>query len=225
MRKIVINLRSREDRRAEMEAQLSRIGWQAEFFAAVRPEGANGFPSIGAHGCFLSHLSILRQAKENGFDSLVIMEDDLDFVDGFREKWEAALSQLLNAAAWSIFYPGNTLNMQGTGLKQLRPLEPMRCTHFMMFNSEAIGTIVSELEKILARPPGHPDGGPMHVDGAYSTIRAQNPELTTFCYSPTLGYQRASRTDIGENKIFDRIEFLRTPIRKLRKIKSFILKR
>jgi len=45
-----------------MQKELSRIGWRAEFFPAVRPETAQGFPWIGARGCFLSHLAVLKSA-------------------------------------------------------------------------------------------------------------------------------------------------------------------
>ena len=38
----------------------------------------------------------------------------------------------------------------------------------------------------------------MHVDGAYSTIRSQNPQLKTYAIAPVLGHQRPSRTDIRE---------------------------
>ena len=60
--KYVINLEDRTDRRAEMEQQLRRVGWQAAFVAAIRPVDAGDFPSVGARGCFLSHLATLKQA-------------------------------------------------------------------------------------------------------------------------------------------------------------------
>ena len=89
----------------------------------------------------------------------------------------------------------------------------------MVINGPAISTLIGGLEKILSRPAGHPRGGPMHLDGAYSTLRAQNHALATYAYFPALGYQRPSRTDVGNLKWFDRVGML-TPIvdiaRKLR---------
>ena len=61
------------------------------------------------------------------------------------------------------------------------------------------------LEELQQRPPGHPDGGPMHLDGAYSTFRAQNPDVVTLIASPNLGWQRSSRSDIYPNAWFDRV--------------------
>ena len=38
----------------------------------------------------------------------------------------------------------------------------------MLINAPAIGPLIAYLERMVARPAGHPEGGPMHVDGAYS---------------------------------------------------------
>ena len=71
--------------------------------------------------------------------------------------------------------------------------------------------LVDFLETVLRRPPGHPDGGPMHVDGAYCTFRNQNPEVITLVAHPNLGWQRRSRGDITP-RWFDRVPVLRTLI-------------
>ncbi|WP_063627841.1 glycosyltransferase family 25 protein [Bradyrhizobium sp. WSM3983] len=220
IRKVVINLETRRDRRAEMTRQLARVGWQADFFPAVRPIDAGGFESIGARGCFMSHLGILQQARDDGISRLMIMEDDLSFSKRFPDLWNKAYEQLLEQESWSIFYPAHTLDLTGDGLTPIKSATPIRCTHFMLFSGTALGPICAELEAILARPPGSPEGGPMHVDGAYSTIRAKHPELVTFCYAPSLGFQRPSRTDIGNQRLFDKISILQPLVRMGRHAKA-----
>jgi GR25 family glycosyltransferase involved in LPS biosynthesis len=74
----VINLEHRTDRRRAMEKELSKIGWNAEFFPAIRPAEAADFPSIGARGCFLSHLAVLRRASETEARRLILVEDDVN---------------------------------------------------------------------------------------------------------------------------------------------------
>jgi glycosyl transferase, family 25 len=61
----------------------------------------------------------------------------------------------------------------------------------------------------------------MHVDGAYSTIRQQNPNLNTYIFSPSLGRQRPSRSDIADLKLYDRIKTARPLMRKLRELRVF----
>lgn len=202
-----------------MEEELSRIGWNALFFPAIRPASAGGFSSIGAHGCFLSHLAVLKAARNSGAERVVILEDDVNFVQGFRKKWDAAIHRL-RGHQWSMFYPGHALDSLPEGFKLLDPKKIVPCTHFIMIEVNALPTLIEGLEKILRRPAGHPLGGPMHVDGAYSTIRAQNPQLDTYAVAPVLGYQRPSKTDIREARWFDRIEALEAIVSFGRKLKD-----
>jgi hypothetical protein len=216
----VINLKHRADRRAEMEKELSRVDWKAEFFPAIRPESAADFPSIGTRGCFLSHLEILKIARDANMDRLIILEDDVNFVPNFATLWRVAIS-LLKAEKWSMFYPGHVLRGLPPGLSRLAPCTGVLCTHFLMINGSAIPILIKGLETILSRRVGHPLGGPMHVDGAYSTIRRQNPSLETYAYWPVLGYQRPSRTDVGRLKWFDRVSMLAQIVHVGRKIKAY----
>jgi glycosyl transferase family 25 len=226
MRKVVINLASRRDRRREMERQLSTVNWQADFYDAIYPNDAGGFSSIGARGCFLSHLSVLRQARDDKVDMLMVLEDDLSFNKDFLDFWKHVEPSLLSQATLPcVIYLGHYLNLQGNGLVQLPPETAVLCTHFMVFTAPALSLIPDELEQILARPPGHADGGPMHVDGAYSTIRVRHPRLKTFAHAPALGFQRPSRTDIGERKFFDSIKVLRPLIGSTRAIKARIVQK
>lgn len=215
--KFVINLPDRNDRRVEMEQQLRRVGWQATFQHADRPTSADGFPSIGAHGCFKSHLATLKRGLAmNGH--VLIMEDDLDFTPGFSRAWNETYAKL-QETEWSIFYPGHTLDDLPDGLSVVSPSTGIVCAHFVLVNRSAVQTIIDGLETILSRSPGHPLGGPMHVDGAYSTIREQNSNLMTYAASPVLGKQRSSRSDIADLKFFDRIETLRPLMNRLRRFK------
>lgn len=213
---IVINLARRRDRRVETEHELARIGWSATFFPAIEPAEAGDFPSIGARGCFLSHLAVLKAARESAVARLIILEDDITFAPDFAIGWQSALLALASEP-WSIFYPGHPLDGLMPGLSLLSPDTVVRGTHFMVINGEAIPQLIAGLETILSRPAGHPLGSPMHVDGAYSTIRAQNPTLKTFAYFPTLGRQRPSRTDVGAPRWFDRIDAIGPIVRLLRK--------
>jgi glycosyl transferase, family 25 len=216
--KYVINLPERLDRRKEMEAQLRRIGWQAQFIAAAKPSAPDGFPSIGSRGCFLSHLEALRQGAPSN-EHIVLMEDDLNFIPDFQALWREA-SKTLFTKDWSVFYAGHTLKHETNGLSLIPSTDGIVCAHFMMINRSAVRPLIQGLETILSRPPGHPLGGPMHVDGAYSTIRAQNPQFATYAFSPSLGYQRSSRSDIASPRFFDRIPVLRPVVSRLRQIKQ-----
>ena len=79
---VVINLPERTDRRREMTAELRRAGIdrrdpRLQFFAGIRPADAGQYPSIGARGCFESHLGVIREAIRDRVESVLILEDDL----------------------------------------------------------------------------------------------------------------------------------------------------
>jgi hypothetical protein len=203
-----------------MELQLRRVGWRPEFSPAIRPNDPAGFPSIGSRGCFLSHLATLKRGEITK-GHILLMEDDLNFIPGFPRLWEQAYSAL-ERTDWSIFYPGHTLANEPTGLTKVAPTTPILCAHFVMIHRDSVGTVIEGLETILSRPSGHPLGGPMHVDGAYSTLRQQNHRLNTYIFSPSLGFQRPSRSDISDLRLIDRIQMLRPVMIALRKIKQHL---
>lgn len=218
--RFVINLEDRLDRRREMELQLRRVGWEAQYSKSVRPSSCDGFPSIGARGCFESHLATLERAQS--FNAhVVLMEDDLNFVPGFPALWAKAV-EALEAEDWSIFYPAHVSHGSGSGVVECSAKAQIVCAHFVVFNKSAVPEVIERLKTIRSRPAGHAKGGPMHVDGAYSTIRQQNPHLRTYLNCPPLGYQRSSRSDIAELQFFDRVESLRPVVRQLRRIKRII---
>jgi hypothetical protein len=207
-RKFVVNLESRPDRRSEMQEQLDRIGWTAEFIKAVRPDDRGSFPSLGARGCFLSHIEVLKRSEDS---NVILMEDDLSFIEDASQLWADAIGTL--PADWSIFYPAHDL---GSGL--LDPKTAVVCAHMIVLKGSIVRRVLSELQIIMSRPAGHEMGGPMHVDGAYSTIRAQNPDIRTYVLSPPIGYQRSSRSDIADQKFFDVLPMLRPIANAARKL-------
>ena len=71
-----INLNSRPDRKRHIEQQMKLLNWTAKRFPAILHEN-------GAIGCALSHLALLRYAKNTGLDHIVIIEDDATFLNPF----------------------------------------------------------------------------------------------------------------------------------------------
>ena len=230
----IINLPSRADRRSEMAAQLNAIGLDfaaanIELFAAVRPDAPEGFPSIGARGCFMSHLGVLRRAQELGLQRVAIFEDDLDFAANFSTRIASVIEQL-KGANWSMFYGGYHMERAPAGaardgLVESQPDELIGTTHFVTFQGEAIPAAVRYLEQILERPAGDPEGGPMHVDGAYNWFRRANSQFKTVLAAPELGFQRASRTDIHDLRWYDSTPLIRECVAGLRLAKNALKRR
>uniref|UniRef100_A0A6C0ET45 Glycosyl transferase family 25 domain-containing protein n=1 Tax=viral metagenome TaxID=1070528 RepID=A0A6C0ET45_9ZZZZ len=80
-----INLKKRTDRRELIEEELNNYNLEYERFEAFET------PGFGILGCSLSHLAVLKIAKERNYDNVLILEDDFKFVVS-KEEFESMLS-------------------------------------------------------------------------------------------------------------------------------------
>lgn len=69
-----INLDRRIDRKYHIENQLKLLNWNGKRFSAI-------YHSFGALGCSLSHLALLKYAREKNLSHILIMEDDVTFLE------------------------------------------------------------------------------------------------------------------------------------------------
>jgi hypothetical protein len=213
-RAYVINLPARADRRKSVARELRRAGMplspgRVEVFPAIRPDSAGRFPSIGARGCFLSHLMVLKKARDQLSGNLLVLEDDLSLNPAFGDL-EPEIAHQLAEADWDIVYFGHRSGMNAQEGPVLVPCDgPVLLAHFVGYHRRVLGRLIEFLELLIARPAGHPDGGPMHFDGALSTFRSQNPDVVTLLTWPMLGWQGSSRSDICDGNWFDRVPVLR----------------
>ena len=93
-----INLSSRPERKQHVEDQLNTLGINAERFNAIK------LPN-GALGCSMSHLKCLETAKQNNWPHLLIVEDDIKFLDHnlFKKQMNKFLS---NHKEWDVIIIG-----------------------------------------------------------------------------------------------------------------------
>jgi len=97
-----INLESRPDRKTHVEDQLKIIGIQSNRFNAIKL-------SNGALGCSMSHLKCLEIAKENNWEHVLIVEDDIKFLNPevFKNQFNKFLS---SHTEWDVvLIAGNNL--------------------------------------------------------------------------------------------------------------------
>ena len=224
----IINLPSRSDRRQAVLSDLARAGIQANdpklrIFSAVRPNDKGDFPSIGARGCYMSHLGVLQAALAEGIENVLIIEDDLA-LEPAALRPQPQLVEVLRSGDWDFAYLGHVQNSDTPNGQPCwqTTAQPLVCAHLLAFNKRVLPALVNYLETCLERPEGHPDGGPMHVDGAYTMFRKRNPETKTIICMPSLGNQRSSRSDIYSNRWFDRLPIFRQAVGLTRNIINHI---
>ena len=212
----IVNLASRRDRRTEMEEQLSRVGLlgdpRVEFFEALSYPDPGPFRRIGSRGAFMSHLALLREAAA-AQQSILILQDDCDFI------FPDIYSYEMTGAA-DVFYGG----YDASDPDDLASSDIIGA-HFMGFSPRAVIAATDYLTRYLgpgfspdALAASHPGFDPAirpPIDGAMVWFRRAHPELRTVF--AMLGVQRSSRTDIGDQRWFDKVPGLRSVAESTRK--------
>jgi len=210
----IINLPDRKDRYRETIAEFRSVGMPLQeagvsFFPAVKCEEAAGFPNAGARGCFLSHMAVMQRAIEGKARNVLIMEDDIAF---YPRKWEyeSVLVDQIKKERWDILYIGYRADIGHAESGSLLPYAGQLITaHCYALNGTIMKQMLTFMQEVLKRPAGHPNGGPMHYDGAIQTFRDQNPDVVTLLHVPALAYQRSSRTDVHPLRWMDQYPVIR----------------
>jgi len=76
-----INLDARIDRRKEFEGEMEKMGISCERFPAIK-----GNP--GLVGCGYSHMGVIQEAQRRGHKSVLIFEDDFEFIVDKATFWD-----------------------------------------------------------------------------------------------------------------------------------------
>ncbi|MCP9759254.1 glycosyltransferase family 25 protein [Aquitalea sp. S1-19] len=223
----VINLPERTDRRRQLGAELRRHGlnWcagQIICWPAQRPVDAQGFPTPGTRGCFLSHLAALEDASELNSGYVLVLEDDAALLPTLPAALEELALVLANERP-ELLYLGHC-RQEGVA----HPLGPsfqpclnaIEGAHAYLVDVQLLPALLAYLRDCLTRPPGHPDGGCLHYDAALTLFRRRTPNCKTWIATPALIEQRYSRSDIQPSWWYDRWPIFRTLVASLRKIKQ-----
>lgn len=210
----LINLPERTDRLQDAIEQLALAGLPAgdprlRIFRAFRPRDAAGFPGIGAHGCYLSHMSVIGEALRDGLDNVLIVEDDIGMSPRAVD-WPSAMAAALARQPWDFAYLGHDQDLAvGSGPHWQPTGVPLVGAHCYALNRPVMAALYDFLATCIQRMPGDPRGGPMHLDGALTMFRAAHPRCRTLLAVPVLAWQQSSRSDISANRWFDRLPLVR----------------
>ncbi|MEO0849206.1 MAG: glycosyltransferase family 25 protein, partial [Cyanobacteria bacterium J06648_1] len=173
---------------------------------------------IGCKGCFLSHLNVLKEVRMQGLKNVLILEDDLELRQDFQQYEDIILAELTQQN-WDIVHFGYCDSQK----------KDVSLPLFQSFSGEIIGAqfyavnqkffdkLISFCEVLLERPVGHPDGGPMSIDGTFNVVKWKHPEITRLIAVPSFGGQRSSRSDISPSW-FDKLPVFKTLAQSCRKL-------
>lgn len=185
MHAFYINLNRRTDRRAEIEQEFAEKGLIVERFPAIEY-------TPGAIGCNLSHIEVLKMAKSRGYESVMIFEDDFQFLVS-KEEWDQLIAQL--PKSYDVV-------MLGYNLKQTQPYSEIfdkviegQTTSGYIVHSRFYDTLLSKWEEGARLFIAQPD-----LDWIYLLDQYWKPlqhESEWFSYRVRIGKQRNGFSDLA----------------------------
>lgn len=213
----IIHLPEREDRYAALKQELAGLGIdikdsKVRIPYAPRPDDANQFRSRGVYGNFLSHLEILRESLQDNLSKVWILEDDAIFRRCLRKPNEQnKLVQQLENLDWGMCYLGHPLTDELREYPQGLVSFPgfFKWAHCYCIHSSILPKLVEYLEETLINPPGHPRGGRMYIDGAFTLFRRLHPEVNCLVSNPNLSTQKGSVSSLAGGQWYDRLNVTR----------------
>lgn len=139
-----INLSREKERWLRMQRRLRRLG----ILHRVRRFDAIDTPDLHHIGCALSHRKIVEEARDKGYRSVLVLEDDVLFHDKTLDSLRQSLTEL-EGQEWSVFYLGGM--KWGKKYNKLphcsyleRPQE-MTCAHALAYHSSFYDTLLNDL--------------------------------------------------------------------------------
>jgi len=155
----VINLKRRNDRKINMINNFNKVGIRCyEFITGVdglEPYILNKFNDYknnfktkiitsGHFGCLLSHIKAIRIAKQRGYTSIMILEDDVVFCDNFIKK----ISKI-KIPDYDMIYLGGIIKYKKIFLNNWTKTNGILGAYGYILTSKIFDIILDELEKLV----------------------------------------------------------------------------
>lgn len=186
MKAYCINLRRRTDRWSFMSGQFKRLNLAVERFDAV--DGETLVPEVvgmsrpGGVACTMSHLAIVKDARQRGSAAIMVFEDDAVLCKDFNERLELFLTDA--PADWDMLY---------LGISAITDEIPITQYVYRLLNGWTTHAYILRnkmFDEVIRRMGDQPNREP---DEYYN---AMMPERNCYVFLPCLSYQRADWSDI-----------------------------
>ena len=167
-----INLDSRPDRIAVFLENMKKAGLEGFFerFSAYNHKDTSSFNYTYPHqACCRSHVELLRKAYNAGYERVLILEDDVFFVEGGLEAIENSLDSLSKIKNWDLMYLGSILIDEKLHLvdRNLLKQEKMLTTHAVGYSRSGLDFTRKCVWEV-----------PATIDGWYQNITELNKYAT-----------------------------------------------
>ena len=181
-----INLDSRVDRLNEIRGELERIGLEGERFPAVKE-------TPGFIGCALSHIAVLKEARDRGLKNVMVLEDDFEFLMSKEEFWKEMNKFFKSGISYDMLLLSYKLVEGEQHNPQLYRVKDAISTAGYIINCYFFDTLIELWENHL-QPLIQTHNNLLHaIDRSWTTLM---PTSLWYGFVNHVGKQRAGYSDI-----------------------------
>jgi len=180
-----INLEKRTDRKKEIESELRRMGI----------ENFKRFPAVNHEkteiGCFLSHLNLLKEARDKKHKNVLVLEDDFEFVVSKEDFWKF-MNSIKDLDYDVIMFVYNTQAHEDFNDNLIKVKSAQTAAGYLV-NSKFYDALIENFEEAL--PKFIETGEHWHYanDQCWKSLQ---PHSKWYAFRPSIGKVRASYSDI-----------------------------
>jgi GR25 family glycosyltransferase involved in LPS biosynthesis len=202
-----INLPERKDRWQQCEGEFKKHNINVVRYDGKRGQ-QTGRLTPGEVGLILTNIQILQEAVANNYEKILIMEDDVVFVDDFNKKFEEKIGFLPNN--WGTIHLGGNHHFHMGKFKCIskeidfeldrnnyKQLDYEICKTCWSQTTHAVGIHKSMYQLLLANFLSFTN----QLDIVYCALQ-RSQQFETYAFIPSLVLQRASFSDI-QNRVVD----------------------
>lgn len=202
--KYCINLDRRNDRWVNnCLPQFKDIGITVERFSAV--DGVDldlphGKTYNGELAGSYSHMKAIKQARDNGIERLLLLEDDVVFIDEVNNKFSSLINNIPND--WDIiFFGGNHVGGQTPVNNGVVKLGGSYAIHACGINKKAYDILIQHLETSIDRVVNNREHRYTPSVAADYFLAKLHKVLNVYCFKPHLAWQLEDFSDIQQTKV------------------------
>ena len=184
-----INLDYRTDRRAEIEKELADKGICAERFPAIRTRP-------GSIGCTLSHIAVLKLARERGYESVMIFEDDFMFTVS-KEEWESLINKL--PSSYDVVMMSYNIILAYPHDDTFDTVSEAQTASGYIVHSRFYDCLISRLEEGSQQLMKNPELHWIYINDQY--WKGIQPQYQWYAFKTRIGVQRPSFSDLAEKDV------------------------
>jgi len=160
----VINLKERPEKLNDCTKLLNKLNIEFEVYEALNcvlgiPEDYPEKPLVGfltnkpgAFGCLISHLEVIKIAKERGYEKILVLEDDIDATKNFLELFSEKIKDLPDD--WHLVYLGGSGHTGSTESEVTEKITENISKTFSTYTTSSYGVHIRAYETIIERNEG-----------------------------------------------------------------------